>query len=100
MNNLFPNINTTSHHHLPLHDEQDFIPLLILDFQATGKYHPNNSDLNYVSPYPIGFRGCYAYGQEDHNPTNNFPLNCSGQFNKHEFFVNVGHTSRNISAHL
>ena len=36
--------------------------------------------------YQIGFLGCYACGQEDHNQTDDFPLNRSGQFNKRELF--------------
>ena len=53
--------------------------------QATGKYHPYNSDLNDVSRYPIVFHGCYACGKEDHNRTNDFTLNCSNQFKKRDF---------------
>ena len=87
MKEQFLNINKTYHCHLPPSLRAGPHPPPPTRFlQATGKYHPYNSDLNYFSHHPIRFCGCYTCGQREHNWTDNYPLNSSSQFNKRGFF--------------
>ena len=52
----------------------------------TGLQHPYDSTTNYVAKFPLGFRGCYACGAEDHRSSKDCPLTLSGQFDKQSFF--------------
>jgi len=52
----------------------------------TGLQHPYDSTTNYRAKFPLGFRGCYACGGEDHRSSKDCPLTLSGQFDKQNFF--------------
>ena len=52
----------------------------------TGLQHPYDSTTNYMAKFPLGFRGCYACGGEDHRSSKDCPLTLSGQFDKQSFF--------------
>jgi len=52
----------------------------------TGLQHPFDSSSNYLSKYPLGFRGCYACGGTDHRSSKDCPLTHSGRFDKQSFF--------------
>ena len=52
----------------------------------TGKHHPFYRAGNYISDYPLGFRGCFNCGENDHWKTSRCPLALSGNFNKNRFF--------------
>ena len=55
--------------------------------QRTGKQYPYDRDNNYVSIFPVGFRGWYKYGKTDHFSTRDCPLAQSGDFNKRKFVL-------------
>ena len=48
--------------------------------------YPFNSDLDYVSKYPVGFKGCFTCASEAHWKSDDCPKVQSGQSNKRAFF--------------
>ena len=57
--------------------------------RETGLQHPYDSQRDYLSKYPLGFRGCYACGGEGHRNNRDCPKKLSGTFNKEEFFLEL-----------
>ena len=55
----------------------------------TGLQHPYDREKDYLSKYPVGFRGCYACGKDDHRSSRECPLNQTGQFDKNVFFLEM-----------
>ena len=49
---------------------------------TTGKTHPYEKLCDFISRFPVGFRGCYNYGKEDHFSTKDCPLVHAGTFDK------------------
>ena len=41
--------------------------------ESTGQQHPYDRENNYLSRFPLGFRGCYNCGKSDHFSTKNCP---------------------------
>lgn len=44
---------------------------------------------DYLSRFPLGFRGCYNCGENAHYSTRDCPLARSGDFNKQKFFLEM-----------
>ena len=66
----------------------------------TGLQHPYNKSDDFLSRFPLGFRGCYNCGQTDHRSTKECPLAQRGIFDKKTFFSEMWahkpHTKRLI----
>ena len=54
--------------------------------QSTGKQHPYDRENNYISRFPLDFKGCFNCGKSDHFNTRDCPLAQSGDFDKKTFF--------------
>ena len=52
----------------------------------TGLEHPFDKDHNYLSRFPVDFKGCFNCGQTDHFSTRNCAAANNGDFNKQMFF--------------
>ena len=52
--------------------------------------YPFNSELDYVSKYPMGFKGCFTCGSKEHWKSDDCPKVQSGQANKQVFLKNYG----------
>jgi len=55
----------------------------------TGLQHPYNREKDDLSKYPMGFRGCFACGKEDHRSGHECPLSGTSQFDKKTFFLEM-----------
>ena len=53
---------------------------------VTGVEHPYDKDRNFLSRFPLGFKGCFNCGQNDHFSTRNCPMANAGNFDKQTFF--------------
>ena len=56
---------------------------------ATGLEHPYNPATNYLSKYPLGFRGCFICGSLEHNFAYDCPVKKGGKMDKHQFFAEL-----------
>ena len=52
----------------------------------TGIPHPYDESRDFLSRFPLGFRGCYYCGNTDHFRTRDCPAAKNGNFNKMQFF--------------
>ena len=57
--------------------------------EKTGLQHPYDKETNYISRFPVGFRGCFNCGATDHFSTRDCPAAQSGNFNKRKFFAEL-----------
>ena len=57
--------------------------------QSTGLQHLYNKDNDYLSRYPVGFKGCFNCGKTDHFRTGDCQLTQSGKFDKKKFFLGI-----------
>ena len=49
---------------------------------TTGLQHPFDKERKFLSWFPLGFRGCYNCGKQDHYSTRDFPAAQSVNFKK------------------
>ena len=56
----------------------------------TGLQHQFDKENNFLSKFPVDFRGYFNCGQTDHNSTKNCPAANNGNFNKLNFFLKCG----------
>ena len=55
-------------------------------YPDTGIPHPYDESRDFLSRFPLGFRGCYYCGNTDHFRTRDCPAAKNGNFNKMQFF--------------
>lgn len=51
-----------------------------------GNLYPFHTPTQYLSQYPVGFRGCFVCGSTDHWRKDSCPITQSGNFNRCKFF--------------
>ena len=53
---------------------------------STGQFHPWNEERQYLSRFPLSFRGCFICGGTDHRGAKDCPVAQSGNYDKKQFF--------------
>ena len=53
---------------------------------STGLQHPYDKDRNYLSQFPVTFKGCFHCGDTNHSRTKDCPSAQAGTFDKTKFF--------------
>ena len=56
---------------------------------TTGLQHLYNKDRDFLSRFPLGFKGCYNCGDTTHFRTRDCPSTNSGNFDKMTFFAEI-----------
>ena len=78
----------SKYHHDPISKEPPLSRNLHIETRihpVTGLQHPFDKARNFLSRFPLGFRGCFNCGKTDHRNTRDCPLAQQGNFDKIRF---------------
>ena len=65
---------------------------------STGQFHPWNEERQYLSRFPLSFRGCFICGGTDHRGAKDCPVAQFGNYDKKQFLMNYGRINHILSA--